>query len=243
MVSWLARFRFFNARPPAVRPRAPSTLGIDGRSAAASPREGRPDGQVLAARQRALQRAQVSIDFVGRQLALVRHLRASSWPSPSLGLVRQGPQLRHRVHRRRGVPRHAAGRPGHPGRRRRPARGGRRHRHRRRRRRRSSPPPATRRSWSRPSRSPTAESETVVDAILRDDRASTRTTLSQSEIGASWGQEVAERALLGLVVFLVLVVLFIWAYFREWKMSVAALVALAHDSSSPSASTRCPASR
>ena len=26
-----------------------------------------------------------------------------------------------------------------------------------------------------------------------------------------------------------LVVLFIWAYFREWKMSVAALVALAHD--------------
>ena len=29
--------------------------------------------------------------------------------------------------------------------------------------------------------------------------------------------------------FLVLVVLFIWAYFREWRMSVAALVALAHD--------------
>ena len=29
--------------------------------------------------------------------------------------------------------------------------------------------------------------------------------------------------------FLVLVVLFIWAYFREWKMSVAAIVALAHD--------------
>jgi preprotein translocase subunit SecF len=30
-------------------------------------------------------------------------------------------------------------------------------------------------------------------------------------------------------VFLVLVVLFIWAYFREWKMSVGAIVALAHD--------------
>ena len=29
--------------------------------------------------------------------------------------------------------------------------------------------------------------------------------------------------------FLVLVVLFIWAYFRQWKMSVAALVALVHD--------------
>ena len=53
--------------------------------------------------------------------------------------------------------------------------------------------------------------------------------LSQDEIGASWGEEVANRAVLGLVVFLILVVLFIWAYFRQWKMSVAALVALAHD--------------
>ena len=53
--------------------------------------------------------------------------------------------------------------------------------------------------------------------------------LSAEKIGASWGEEVAERALIGLIVFLVLVVLFIWAYFRQWKMSVAALVALAHD--------------
>ena len=50
--------------------------------------------------------------------------------------------------------------------------------------------------------------------------------MSQEEIGASWGQDVAKRSLTGLVVFLVLVVLFIWAYFREWKMSVAAIVAL-----------------
>lgn len=53
--------------------------------------------------------------------------------------------------------------------------------------------------------------------------------ISTTEIGPSWGSQVAERALTGLVVFLVLVVLFIWAYFREWKMSLAALVALAHD--------------
>jgi preprotein translocase subunit SecF len=53
--------------------------------------------------------------------------------------------------------------------------------------------------------------------------------ISSDAIGATWGKQVAERALLGLLVFLVLVVLFIWAYFREWKMSVAALVALAHD--------------
>jgi preprotein translocase subunit SecF len=53
--------------------------------------------------------------------------------------------------------------------------------------------------------------------------------ISQEQIGASWGKDVAKRSTIGLIVFLVLVVLFIWAYFREWKMSVAAIVALAHD--------------
>ena len=53
--------------------------------------------------------------------------------------------------------------------------------------------------------------------------------ISSDAIGPSWGAQVAHRALLGLVVFCVLVVLFIWAYFREWKMSVGAMVALAHD--------------
>jgi preprotein translocase subunit SecF len=53
--------------------------------------------------------------------------------------------------------------------------------------------------------------------------------VSRDAIGATWGAQVANRALLGLGVFLVLVVLFIWAYFREWKMSVGAIVALAHD--------------
>jgi preprotein translocase subunit SecF len=53
--------------------------------------------------------------------------------------------------------------------------------------------------------------------------------ISEDAIGATWGAQVANRALLGLVVFLILVVLFIWAYFREWKMSVGAIVALAHD--------------
>src|SRR6478735_8470576 len=53
--------------------------------------------------------------------------------------------------------------------------------------------------------------------------------ISTDAIGATWGADVAKRALLGLCVFLVLVVLFIWAYYREWKMSVGAIVALIHD--------------
>ena len=68
----------------------------------------------------------------------------------------------------------------------------------------------------------------VSEAILEEAGASPG-QLSSTEIGASWGAEVAQRALQGLAVFLVLVVLFIWAYFRQWKMSIAALVALAHD--------------
>ncbi|MCW2784164.1 MAG: protein translocase subunit secF [Marmoricola sp.] len=53
--------------------------------------------------------------------------------------------------------------------------------------------------------------------------------ISTSEVGASWGKDVADRAIDALIIFLVLVMLFIWAYFREWKMAIAALVALAHD--------------
>ena len=66
----------------------------------------------------------------------------------------------------------------------------------------------------------------VVEAAFEDAGAD---EVSQQSIGATWGAQILDRALLALGVFLVLVVLFIWAYFREWKMSVAALVALAHD--------------
>lgn len=53
--------------------------------------------------------------------------------------------------------------------------------------------------------------------------------VSQNLIGPTWGKQVANKALTGLTVFIVLVVIFIWAYFREWRMSVAAIVALIHD--------------
>lgn len=53
--------------------------------------------------------------------------------------------------------------------------------------------------------------------------------VTSSFIGANWGADVTEKALLGLVVFLLLVSLFMALYFRTIKMSIAALVALAHD--------------
>jgi len=73
-----------------------------------------------------------------------------------------------------------------------------------------------------------AESDKVTQSI-EDTLDVTAADISQDQIGASWGEDVRNRAITGLVVFLVLVMLFIWAYFREWKMSVSAIVALAHD--------------
>ncbi len=53
--------------------------------------------------------------------------------------------------------------------------------------------------------------------------------VAYSLIGASWGQQITTQATIALVVFLVLVMILIWAYFREFKMSIAAILALLHD--------------
>lgn len=47
-------------------------------------------------------------------------------------------------------------------------------------------------------------------------------------VGPTWGKDISQKALQGLVVFLILVTIFLAVYF-EWRMAVAALVALAHD--------------
>ncbi len=53
--------------------------------------------------------------------------------------------------------------------------------------------------------------------------------VASSFIGPNWGEEVTNQALLGLLIFLVLVSILMALYFRSWKMSAAALIALAHD--------------
>ena len=53
--------------------------------------------------------------------------------------------------------------------------------------------------------------------------------VASSFIGPNWGADVTSQALTGLVTFLILVSLLMAVYFRSWKMSVAALLALAHD--------------
>lgn len=47
-------------------------------------------------------------------------------------------------------------------------------------------------------------------------------------VGPSWGKEISQKALEGLIIFLVLVVIYLAIAF-EWRMALAALVALLHD--------------
>ena len=54
-------------------------------------------------------------------------------------------------------------------------------------------------------------------------------SVTSSFIGANWGADVTSKAINGLIVFLLLVSVLMALYFRTFKMSVAALAALAHD--------------
>jgi len=53
--------------------------------------------------------------------------------------------------------------------------------------------------------------------------------VSSSFIGATWGADITRQAIIALVVFLLLASLVLAIYFRTWKMSLAALIALFHD--------------
>ncbi|MFJ9865046.1 protein translocase subunit SecF [Streptomyces sp. NPDC101165] len=52
--------------------------------------------------------------------------------------------------------------------------------------------------------------------------------LAADLVGPSWGEQIANKAWEGLVIFMVLVVIYLAIAF-EWRMAVAALVALIHD--------------
>jgi preprotein translocase subunit SecF len=53
--------------------------------------------------------------------------------------------------------------------------------------------------------------------------------VTASFIGPSWGADITGQALRGLLIFLVLAGIVMALYFRTWKMSVVAMIALVHD--------------
>lgn len=53
--------------------------------------------------------------------------------------------------------------------------------------------------------------------------------VTYNTIGGSWGAKISRDAAVAVAVFIVLVMGLIAVYFRDWRMSVAAIIALAHD--------------
>lgn len=68
-----------------------------------------------------------------------------------------------------------------------------------------------------------------VAAALADAYGVQVADVTASFIGPSWGADITEQAVRGLLVFLALASIIMALYFRTWKMSVAAMVALLHD--------------
>ena len=67
-----------------------------------------------------------------------------------------------------------------------------------------------------------------VSAKLAEDLNVPQKDVTGESVGPSWGEQVASKAWQGLAIFMVLVVIYLAIAF-EWRMAVAALVALIHD--------------
>ncbi|MGH8774086.1 MAG: protein translocase subunit SecF [Jiangellaceae bacterium] len=74
----------------------------------------------------------------------------------------------------------------------------------------------------------TPEETTMVREALAAEVGVAPDEITAQVIGPSWGAQITRQAMLGLGAFLVAVVIFLTAIY-EWRMAVAALVALLHD--------------
>ena len=71
------------------------------------------------------------------------------------------------------------------------------------------------------------ESRDIRDALAQEASLES-TAVTVQQIGPTWGDQITRKAVTALVVFIAIVVVFLSMMF-EWRMAVAALVALAHD--------------
>ncbi|UNO39011.1 protein translocase subunit SecF [Streptomyces sp. MST-110588] len=73
----------------------------------------------------------------------------------------------------------------------------------------------------------TEQSLPVQEALAKDLNVPAKDINTQL-VGPSWGEQIADKAWLGLGIFMVLVVIYLAIAF-EWRMALAALIALVHD--------------
>lgn len=69
----------------------------------------------------------------------------------------------------------------------------------------------------------------IVRGAIADQAGTTPDEVTYNLIGASWGAKITQQAIIALVVFIVIVMLVIAIYFRDWKTSVAAMAGVFHD--------------
>jgi preprotein translocase subunit SecF len=78
---------------------------------------------------------------------------------------------------------------------------------------------------------PSSQKEAVVSKVSEELGRISDTPASQvtfSDVGPTWGSQITDKAILAVLVFFIVVVAYITLRF-EWKMAVAALVAVLHD--------------
>jgi preprotein translocase subunit SecF len=68
----------------------------------------------------------------------------------------------------------------------------------------------------------------TVQSELAKELGVSQSKISVNFVGASWGSQISQKALQALIAFLIVIVIYLSIAF-EWRMAVAALVALAHD--------------
>ncbi|MBK0421196.1 protein translocase subunit SecF [Leucobacter sp. CSA2] len=73
-----------------------------------------------------------------------------------------------------------------------------------------------------------AENRKVGDALAKAYGVSAD-EVTYSYIGPAWGQDITKQAIIALIVFIIFAALVMAIYFRTWKMSLAAIIALLHD--------------
>ncbi|WP_406322257.1 protein translocase subunit SecF [Streptomyces sp. NBC_00519] len=73
----------------------------------------------------------------------------------------------------------------------------------------------------------TDKSDAIKDKLAKDLKVDTE-NINADLVGPSWGDQIANKAWQGLAIFMVLVVIYLAIAF-EWRMALAALVALIHD--------------
>ncbi len=72
------------------------------------------------------------------------------------------------------------------------------------------------------------EEQALVVSAVRDVTGASVADTNNQRIGSEWGDEITSKAVRALVIFMLVILVFIsWRF--EWKMAVAALVALIHD--------------